>query len=86
MTLFLAPGACSLAVHIAPRAISVPFEAVIAGLTRPVTADGIDHFSSSPRGCVPLLEPDDGTRQAAQDKLATRFDELDALRAEGLSK
>lgn len=42
--------------------------------------------SSSPRGYVPLLELDDGTRHAAKDKLATRFDELDALRAEGLSK
>lgn len=42
--------------------------------------------SSSPHGYVPLLELDDGKRHTAKDKLATRFDELDAQRAEGLSK
>jgi glutathione S-transferase len=60
--LYYAPGACSLAVHIALREMGKAFDAVPVDLATHRTADGQDYYQLSPRGYVPLLEHDDGSR------------------------
>jgi glutathione S-transferase len=62
MKLYYAPGACSLAVHIALRETGRSFDAVKVDLAKHTLPDGSDYFAVSPRGYVPLLELDDGSR------------------------
>ena len=62
MKLYYAPGACSLAVHIALRETAQAFDAVAVDLATHRLADGTDYREISPRGYVPLLEFDDGSR------------------------
>ncbi|MDF3838904.1 glutathione transferase GstA [Cupriavidus basilensis] len=66
MKLYYSPGACSLAVHIALREAGLPF--TLAKVELPahkltVAENGSDDFYAiSPRGYVPLLQLDDGSR------------------------
>jgi len=60
MTLYLSPGACSLASHIALNAASLPYRAVRVDLKEKRTADGADFTVVNPKGYVPALELDDG--------------------------
>jgi glutathione S-transferase len=62
MKLYLAPGACSLAVHIALREAGIAFDAHKVNLATHRLADGSDYRAINPRGYVPLLEFDDGSR------------------------
>lgn len=62
MKLYYAPGACSLAVHIALRETGTKFDGIAVDLTKYTTGDGSDYRTISPRGYVPLLELDDGSR------------------------
>ena len=62
MKLYHAPGACSLAVHIALREAGLPFDLIKVDLTTHRLADGSDYTQIAPRGYVPLLELDDGSR------------------------
>lgn len=62
MKLYYAPGACSLAVHIALRETGRSFDLVAVDLARHTLPDGSDFRAVSPRGYVPLLEFDDGQR------------------------
>ena len=62
MKLYFSPAACSLAVHIALREAGLPFELAQVDLATHTLADGSDYRRVSPRGYVPLLEFDDGTR------------------------
>lgn len=62
MKLYHAPGACSLAVHIALREAGLAFDLVKVDLATHRLADGRDYHEISPRGYVPLLEFDDGSR------------------------
>lgn len=62
MKLFYAPGACSLAVHIALRELGISFDPVSVDLVKYTTSDGTNYKSISPRGYVPLLELNDGSR------------------------
>lgn len=78
MKLYFAPGACSLAVHIALREVGANFDAVSVDLTRHVVADGTDYRSISPRGYVPLLEFDDGSRHTEASSLLQYVADLDA--------
>ncbi|NUZ06051.1 glutathione transferase GstA [Piscinibacter koreensis] len=64
MKLYYAPGACSLAVHIALREIGAPFDAVAVDLATHKLADGSSYLDVAPRGYVPVLEFDDGTRHS----------------------
>jgi glutathione S-transferase len=64
MKLYYAPGACSLAVHIALREIGATFDGVAVDLAKHTTADGADFHNISPRGYVPLLQMDDGSCHA----------------------
>ncbi len=62
MKLYFSPGACSLSPHIALREAGVRFELVQAALKTHTLADGSDYYAVTPKGQVPLLELDDGTR------------------------
>ena len=62
MKLYYSPGACSLAVHIALREAGLPFESRQVDLATHRLADGADYLEVNPRGYVPLLELDDGSR------------------------
>ena len=61
MKLYYAPGACSLASHIALREAGLDFEAVkVEGRARK-TAGGEDYLKVTPKGYVPALRLDDGS-------------------------
>ena len=77
MKLYFAPGACSLAVHIALREVGARFDAVSVDLAKSVTADGTDYRTISPRGYVPLLELDDGSRHTEASALLQYVADLD---------
>lgn len=81
MKLYYAPGACSLAVHIALREIGATFDSVAVDLSRHVTADGSNYFDICPRGYVPLLELDDGSRHTEVASLLQYLADLDPTQA-----
>ena len=62
MKLYYSPGACSFAPHIALYEAGLPFEGVKVDLRTHKLADGSDYYATNPKGYVPLLELDDGTR------------------------
>jgi glutathione S-transferase len=62
MNLYFSPGACSLAVHIALREAGLDFNLAKVDLATHRLDDGSDYFAVAPRGYVPLLRLDDGSR------------------------
>ena len=62
MKLYFAPAACSLAPHIVLREAGLQFDLVKVDTSRHVDADGADFYAVNPKGQVPVLELDDGTR------------------------
>ncbi len=80
MKLYFAPGACSFAVHIALREIGANFDGVAVDLAKHTTSDGADFHAISPRGYVPLLQSDDGSRHQAASLLQYVAD-LDSAQA-----
>jgi len=81
MKLYYAAGACSLAVHIALREIGVTFDGVPVDLAKHTTADGADFHAISPRGYVPLLQLDDGSRHTEVASLLQYVADLDPAQA-----
>ena len=81
MKLYYATGACSLAVHIALQETRTPFEAVAVDLSTHTTKDGADYKTISPRGYVPLLEFNDGTRHTEVAALLQYVADLDPKQA-----
>lgn len=77
MKLYYAPGACSLAVHIVLREVGVVFDGIAVDLVRHTTADGGDFRTISPRGYVPLLQLDDGSRHTEAASLLQYVADLD---------
>ncbi|HUG26269.1 glutathione transferase GstA [Piscinibacter sp.] len=77
MKLYYAPGACSLAVHIALREIGATFDSVAVDLAKHTAADGSDFHDISPRGYVPLLQLDDGSRHTEVAALLQHVADLD---------
>jgi glutathione S-transferase len=62
MKLYYSPAACSQAVHIALREAGLSPDLVKVDLATHKLADGADYTAINPRGYVPLLELDDGSR------------------------
>jgi glutathione S-transferase len=62
MKLYFSPGACSLHPHIALREAGLSFDLVRVDLRAHKTKDGGDYYAINPKGYVPTLELDDGTR------------------------
>ena len=62
MKLYYSPGACSQAPHIAINELALAYQPVKVDLTKHTLADGTDFYSINPKGYVPVLELDDGTR------------------------
>ena len=62
MKLYYAPGACSLAVHIALAESGLPFVAERVDLRTHTLADGTDYYGINPKGYVPMLALDSGDR------------------------
>ena len=62
MKLYYSPGACSLSPHIALHEAGLKFEHVLASTKTHQLADGTDYYTINPKGYVPLLEFEDGTR------------------------
>jgi glutathione S-transferase len=60
MLLYFAPGACSLADHIALCEAGIAFDAVKVDLKTRTTEDGRDYSAVNPKGYVPALVFDDG--------------------------
>ena len=60
MILYYAPGACSLADHIALIEAGLPYRLIRIDRSKR-TDDGRDYLTVNPRGYVPALELDDGT-------------------------
>lgn len=56
MTLYAAPGACSLAVHIALRETDADFQLVKVDLKAKRTEAGEDYLAINPKGKVPALK------------------------------
>jgi glutathione S-transferase len=62
MKLYFSPGACALHPQIALREAGLNFDLVRVDLGAHKLSDGTDFYSINPKGYVPLLELDDGTR------------------------
>ena len=63
MKLYFSPVACSFSPHVALREAGIEFELVKVDLkSHTLVADGSDFTKINPKGYVPVLELDDGTR------------------------
>jgi glutathione S-transferase len=62
MKLYFSPGACSLAPHIVLREAGMAFTLERVDTAKHLTTSGTDYFALNPKGQVPLLVLDDGTR------------------------
>lgn len=61
MKLFFSPGACSLAPHIVLRETGADFLLEKVEMPKHVTASGVDYYTITSKGQVPLLQLDDGS-------------------------
>lgn len=79
MKLYYSSGACSLAPHIAAREAGVDLTLVKVDLTTHTLVEGgADYYGISPRGYVPLLEFDDGSRHTEAAALLQYIGDQDA--------
>ena len=62
MKLYFAPGACSLSPHIALREAGLAFTPIKVSTKTHQIEGGGDFYAINPKGYVPVLELDDGTR------------------------
>ena len=76
MKLYFAPAYCSQAVHIALREAGIAADLVQVDTAAGRTAVGADYRAINPRGYVPLLELDDGSRHTEVAALLQYVGEL----------
>jgi glutathione S-transferase len=81
MKLYYAPGACSLAVHIALREAGADFQLAKVDLATHTLDGGASYLEIAPRGYVPLLELDDGSRHTEAAALLQFVADLDPAQA-----
>jgi glutathione S-transferase len=62
MKLYYSPGACSFAAHVALIEAGISATTIKVDLRTHKLADGSDYYAINPKGYVPVLELDDGTR------------------------
>ena len=62
MKLYFSPGTCSFSAHIALREAGLDFDLVKVNLKTHQLPDGSDFGAINPKGYVPVLELDDGSR------------------------
>ena len=62
MKLYYSPGACSLAAHITLAEAGLSYSTKRVDLKTHTLADGTDYYTINPKGYVPVLEFDDGSR------------------------
>jgi glutathione S-transferase len=86
MNLYLAPGACSLADHIAMHEAGLEFDRVRVDLRAKRTEDGGDFNEVNPEGYVPALVLDDGQLLTGQPRHADRARRLADLHGHGISR
>lgn len=60
LKLYYAPGACSLAPHVALREAGLEFEPIKVDLRAKKLSDGSDYWAINPKGAVPALGFDNG--------------------------
>lgn len=80
MKLYYSPGACSLAVHIALNEADLPPTLVKVDLLTHKTESGDDFYAVNPRGYVPVLDFDDGSRHTEVAALLQYIGDRDASR------
>ncbi len=78
MKLYYLTGACSLASYISLIEAGQKFEAYAVERGTKKTADGKDFSTLNPKGYVPVLELDDGTRLTENVAVLTYISTLDA--------
>src|SRR5690348_3225804 len=90
MKLYLAPGACSQADHIALHEAGLAFEHVRTNLETKTTASGEDFTRINPKGYVPVLVLDSGEvvteNVAILDWIASQKPELGVAGAMGRTR
>ncbi|MBI3897109.1 MAG: glutathione transferase GstA [Gammaproteobacteria bacterium] len=62
MKLYYTPGVCSLSPHIVAREAGIPLDLIKVDIKTHKTEAGEDYYAINPRGYVPVLELEDGTR------------------------
>jgi len=81
MKLYYAPAACSLALHIALREAGARFDLAKVDLATHTLEGGASYLDIAPRGYVPLLEFDDGSRHTEAAALLQYIADLDPSQA-----
>lgn len=81
VTLYYAPGACSLAPHILLQETATPHALVKVDTARHTTAGGGSFYEINPKGQVPLLETPEGLRLSEGPVIAQFIADQAAARA-----